>query len=1306
MKRILIFYFLLFSIYTSYSQSIYTNIKYNLSVCAGATFKISYQTYGDFPAGNEFIAQLSSPSGNFNFPIIIGTLASNASSDSISVTIPSNASLSTNYYIRVVSSNPDATSYNSKSFTIGIPPTPGAIAYSNFLCVGNTLRLNVNGTSSGNYIWSGPNGFSSTSKEAIISNITTNDAGVYSVKLQWPGGCTSSSSTATVNINSSVAPVKPTVSGNSPICSFDTLRLYASTVSEVEYEWLNPYGSRFSKIQNPYVTIYGPSAHYSSGRYAVRTVSGSCYSDTASYDVLIRSKPNILNFVVNDNKDLICAGSNIVLSVDNDGSGTSYLWTGTNGLSATGNSVTFNNVTTSGAYSLTATGTNGCVTKSVSGYILADTTTPLSSQTGSWEWARAIANKSGVGMVKEIQKDKFGNIYVSMDLNIYPSAKFTPQDSIVTYGGYDIVVAKYDSIGTFQWARHMGSTSEDHCGGMAVDETGNMFVSGAFSGTLATFGTHTLTRAGAYSNYFLTKLDNAGNFLWVKQGIDSSGLGGSSPLAIDKYGNCYFIYGSSNKFYIDGRVIEKSGFVGKFSPSGELKWTTLLKDGNTSYGRSKLSIDHNSNIYVIGASNMNPSLVKIDSSGNFLYGKIYTNLRPGANRNDNYTFGLMDIAVGNDGNVYSAMPFYYKTKPSSLIIADPPCFIVLLKTDKDGNERWHQYINEEHYSVRIGLDGLNNLYVTGNLNRNFACTSIKSNSSRSGYIAQYTPAGQLNWVKPVAAATSSTFVGCSPIYVNDDGDIFYAGEYLSDQVFGDTLKGDFSTPNWMIGKIGKVVKETIPISSFTYSQDCYPDTVSFFNTSNFHGESLQSCVWDFGDPSSESYNSSTLVNPRHKFSGEGTYTVTLTVTSTNGKTNTIQKILSIKEKPLINIHSISSSPCEGSEVAFTAAVNNFPTNSVLWNWDFADPASGEENTSTSSEVVHQFENAGTYKVQLTGDKDGCIDTVFTIININSTPSVLVTWNKPCSSEATNFYTETSDDITKWHWDFADTQSSQNYSDESNPSHQFTGVQTYPVKVVFETSSGCKDSLDNSVTVYQSPQADFSVENPCASRITYFINSSIMSNGYKNISWTISNEDIFVITDAEFFSFTSPGTYSIKLKLEDKQGCADSLTKYVDIITPEKPVIIQSNDSLITGTYISYRWYKDDIGQIDLVGNRIKVEEDGRYVVVVIDENGCEVSSNVYDYQVTGTNARMSNSLTIYPNPAKDVAFIKYLTSNSNSIQIDLIDAFGQTLLKEDINCNSRDNLLELNLNTIPTGMYYLSIKNDNQKIINKLVIQK
>ena len=73
-----------------------------------------------------------------------------------------------------------------------------------------------------------------------------------------------------------------------------------------------------------------------------------------------------------------------------------------------------------------------------------------------------------------------------------------------TAGGYDIFIMKYDSSGPQQWMRQIGTTASDSGNAIAVDSSGNAYVTGNTTGAL------TGTNAGD-RDIFLLKYDTNGN---------------------------------------------------------------------------------------------------------------------------------------------------------------------------------------------------------------------------------------------------------------------------------------------------------------------------------------------------------------------------------------------------------------------------------------------------------------------------------------------------------------------------------------------------------------------------------------------------------------------------------------------------------------------------------------------------------------------------------------------------------------------------------------------------------------------------
>ena len=54
---------------------------------------------------------------------------------------------------------------------------------------------------------------------------------------------------------------------------------------------------------------------------------------------------------------------------------------------------------------------------------------------------------------------------------------------LVSAGSYDVFVAKYDSGGLHLWSRRFGDLNRDTNWSLAIDDAGNVFVTGYFEGT-------------------------------------------------------------------------------------------------------------------------------------------------------------------------------------------------------------------------------------------------------------------------------------------------------------------------------------------------------------------------------------------------------------------------------------------------------------------------------------------------------------------------------------------------------------------------------------------------------------------------------------------------------------------------------------------------------------------------------------------------------------------------------------------------------------------------------------------------------
>ena len=219
------------------------------------------------------------------------------------------------------------------------------------LCVGDTLTLTATNISSGStYSWSGPNNYSSTQQNPTINNVVLNQGGDYIFKV-LKNGCLSSD-TATVGISQRPLPV--TATSNSPVCTNDSLKLFAnSNTSGVTYSWQGP-GSFTSNNKNPIRTNL--STNHSGSYIVTADLFGCNQKDTVNVSILQSpAKP-----IATSNSPL-CSGDNLALYGSNITSGSSVSWAGPGSWSSTSDTANRNTISVndSGDYILTTT-LNGC----------------------------------------------------------------------------------------------------------------------------------------------------------------------------------------------------------------------------------------------------------------------------------------------------------------------------------------------------------------------------------------------------------------------------------------------------------------------------------------------------------------------------------------------------------------------------------------------------------------------------------------------------------------------------------------------------------------------------------------------------------------------------------------------------------------------------------------------------------------------------------------------------------------------------------------------------------------------------------
>ena len=190
--------------------------------------------------------------------------------------------------------------------------------------------------------------------------------------------------------------------------------------------------------------------------------------------------------------------------------------------------------------------------------------------------------------------DQSGDIASDASNNIYITGNFTGTadfdgdgvyDDAASAGGEDIFLAKYDETGVLLWGATAGGSGSDEGLAVAADATGNVYITGYFSGG-ADFDGDTIDDVIARSarDLFVAKYDATGAFQWVHAAGGLTGNGQDAGTDIEVDGDYILVTGyfrGAADFDEDGvadvtSAGNQDGFAARFSASGSLDWVSSI----------------------------------------------------------------------------------------------------------------------------------------------------------------------------------------------------------------------------------------------------------------------------------------------------------------------------------------------------------------------------------------------------------------------------------------------------------------------------------------------------------------------------------------------------------------------------------------------------------------------------------------------------------------------------------------------------------------------------------------------------------
>ncbi len=319
------------------------------------------------------------------------------------------------------------------------------------------------------------------------------------------------------------------------------------------------------------------------------------------------------------------------------------------------------------------------------------------------------------------------------------------------------------------------------------------------------------------------------------------------------------------------------------------------------------------------------------------------------------------------------------------------------------------------------------------------------------------------------------------------------------------------------------------------------DTMPSYNV-QFHANSTLATwwLWSFGDGSSSS-----LENPTHIFTGNGPYSISLTIGNDSCQFQynypPVTMGSSGSDPVSIGNDSIPTPPIQYHCAPYTVNfVSPFPgTTSIVWDF-------GDGFTSANLNPEHTFSDSGTFVVSAIVTHVGIVDTVFmnewyyitkpiTDFNITTTNTCTGVIVDVSSPSVANTYL----------WDFGGGFNSTNAA----TSHIYPSVNaSYVISLNSSDLNGCSAFVAKSFSVNVTNPILSSARRSCAGDSIYF---SAGNTNFASYQWDFGDGSFSSLKNP-YHAYSDSGLFIVSLNVIDINGCTINypLAYQIEVFNPQ------------------------------------------------------------------------------------------------------------------------------------------------------------
>jgi len=435
------------------------------------------------------------------------------------------------------------------------------------------------------------------------------------------------------------------------------------------------------------------------------------------------------------------------------------------------------------------------------------------------------------------------------------------------------------------------------------------------------------------------------------------------------------------------------------------------------------------------------------------------------------------------------------------------------------------------------------------------------------------------------------------------------------------------------------------------------DTFMMTNLTNIQkiepSDTVDSYYWYLTDG-----KESVLKSPEHSCDLPGKYRIRLVTTTNKGCIDTMSKTIAVYAQPKVTFEMNDTGQCNSIDTfIFTNSTQLIQVETgdsvatYLWNY-------GDGESSALKSNTHSYALDGYYQTKLYAiTNQGCLDSISHILEVYPQAVMSFKIDKPMQCLSGNLFSlKDSSTIKKGsisrQWAFGD----GNFGNDSLQTHRYSKDGNFDILLTQISNEGCRDSMQQNVTVYPQPLADFTTDDSvqCFQLNNFkFNNKSSISSGNLDYLWMFGDRRTSTLKDPTH-QYTIAGVLNVKLIANSGFNCKDSMIKPITIHgNPPMPIISRSGVYLSTDADSGIQWYFNDQ---PIAGGDKRIQpaaESGQYKLIVHNQYGCPQESEIFDYIF---NATETLGFVLFPNPNNGV--FKF-TSLTPIVRLEIYDAIGK-----------------------------------------------